>query len=50
MSESPIEDYFNIVKIILDECSIDKDLKTILVKYMKEYGVNQEILSAYIPT
>jgi len=50
MSESPIEDYFNIVKIILEECSRDNNLKKELIKYMKEYGVTQELFSKYVPS
>ncbi len=50
MSESPLEDYFNIVKIILEECSKDKNLKKELLKYMNEYGVTQEVVSKYAST
>jgi hypothetical protein len=50
MSESPFEDYFNIVKIILEECSRDKNLKKELIKYMNEYGATQEVVSKYVPT
>jgi len=50
MSESPIEDYFNIVKIILEECSRDKNLKKELINHMKEYGIAQEVVSKYVST
>jgi hypothetical protein len=50
MSESPFEEYFNVVKIILEACSRDNNLKKELLKYMKEYGVTQEVISKYVTT
>ncbi len=50
MPESPFEEYFNVVKILLEECSRDNNLKKELLKYMKEYGVTQEVISKYVTT